>query len=98
MSTISSRELVEWQLYDELEPFDARADLRAGTITAMIANVNRDPSKRADPYTPSDFFPSLSSRSEPAVAPAPNRDAERQAAALRNLAAAFPGLIREETP
>lgn len=98
MSTISSRELVEWHLYDELEPLEARADLRAGTITAMIAEVNRDPQKRKDPYTPADFFPSLVSDSEPVSPPVHNQDAERQASALRNLAAALPGLIRVGTP
>ena len=29
---------------------------RAGLIAAVIANVNRDPKKRRDPFTPQDFI------------------------------------------
>lgn len=36
-----------------------RQDLRAGQICTMLAEVNRDRNKRARPYTPADFFPSL---------------------------------------
>lgn len=58
LERIEARELTEWMAFYQLEPFgDARADLRAGTITAMIANVNRDAKKRRKPYQPQDFMP-----------------------------------------
>jgi len=39
---ISSYEFAEWQAYAELEPFgETRADMRAGTIAATIANTQR---------------------------------------------------------
>lgn len=47
-----------WMQYYEQEPFgEERADLRAYSIVAMIANVNRDPKKRPQGYVPSDFMP-----------------------------------------
>ncbi len=30
---------------------------RAGLICSVIANVNRDPKKKPEPFTPSDFMP-----------------------------------------
>jgi hypothetical protein len=36
-----------------------RADFRAGQICALLANINRDLSKRPLPFEPADFFPSL---------------------------------------
>jgi hypothetical protein len=36
-----------------------RGDFRAAQICALMANINRDSAKRAQPYGPSDFFPSL---------------------------------------
>jgi len=42
----------DWKVYSELEPFDEeRADLRAGSIVAAIANVNRNPKRKPTPYT-----------------------------------------------
>lgn len=46
----------------------ALADFRAGTITAVLANVNRDP-KKGRAYTPADFFPSLRAHQPPEPAP-----------------------------
>lgn len=40
-----------WTKYYELEPFgEERADLRVATTTAAIYNVNRDTSRRPEPY------------------------------------------------
>lgn len=81
LARIDSEELTSWQLYAELEPFgEERADLRAGIIAAVIANANRDPKKRREPFTPRDFMPCLNAeaRREPS-------NAER----LRKLAAAL---------
>lgn len=54
---ISWRQLKLWMEYAELEPFgEERADLRAGIVASMIANVNRDP-RKGKPFQPSDFMP-----------------------------------------
>ena len=40
-----------------LEPFGEKIDdLRAGIISSVIANVNRDPEKKPEPFSPSDFM------------------------------------------
>jgi hypothetical protein len=55
---ISSPEFTEWMAYSIWEPFGPeREDQRAGMIAALIANVNRDSSKRSEPYDVEDFFP-----------------------------------------
>ena len=44
LSRTTSRELSEWMVYYELEPFgEERADLRAGIVASTVANVNRAP-------------------------------------------------------
>ena len=54
---ISSAELAEWSAYSSIEPFGGeRSDLQAGIISATLANVNRDPEKHKDPFTPYDFM------------------------------------------
>ncbi len=53
---MSGREFQEWQLYNALYPLgERRADLRAGIVAAVVANVNRGPDTPA--YTPQDFIP-----------------------------------------
>ena len=49
--------MTEWQIYcREYDTFgNERTDLQAGTITAMIGNVNRG--KNTPPFKPSDFMP-----------------------------------------
>lgn len=50
-------QLQGWVAYAEAEPFgEERADLRAGIVASVIANVNRDP-KKGRAYGPSDFMP-----------------------------------------
>jgi hypothetical protein len=34
-------------------------------LAAILANVNRDPDKRSNPYEPGDFFPSLAPPPKP---------------------------------
>lgn len=53
---MSGAEFFDWMLYESIEPFgDRRADVQAGTIAAMILNVNR--SKNSDKvWTYQDFF------------------------------------------
>lgn len=54
---ISSTEFTEWMAFYELEPFgDIIADLRHGTATALLANINRDSKSRPEQYTAEDFI------------------------------------------
>ena len=56
LQAMPSRLVSEWMAYDKLSPIGPeRDDLRAGSIAAVIANVNRDPKHRADLYQPDDF-------------------------------------------
>lgn len=53
---MSSAEFGEWIAYYSIEPFGERMDdLRAGVVSATIANVNRG--KDTQPYKPLDFVP-----------------------------------------
>lgn len=55
---VSSREFAEYWAYFQLEPWGAeREDLRSGIVASTIANANRDPKKRARPFTPDQFMP-----------------------------------------
>lgn len=58
MDRMSAIEFDGWAAYFAVEPFGAeRADLRAGIVAATVANANRDPKKRREPFQPSDFMP-----------------------------------------
>lgn len=51
-----SAEFAQWIAYWEIEPWgDVRGDVQAATLAALIANANRDPSRRPQPFRPSDF-------------------------------------------
>lgn len=51
---LTAKELIGWEHYAALEPFDeTRADYRAASIATMIANVNRSKEQRA--YKLEDF-------------------------------------------
>lgn len=82
---IDSDEFGRWLAYGEIEPFGPlRDDLRAGMVAAIIANVNRDPRRRPEPFTPATFFDSLA-----ALEPEPDLpDDERLEAKLLAWAAA----------
>lgn len=65
LERIDSRELTEWGAFFNLEPWGTEIeDWRAGLISATIAEVNRDPQRRRNPYLPSDFMPSSSRKIE----------------------------------
>lgn len=56
LAALSSREISEWMLYEQMEPFGERsAWLRTGILAALIYNVNRGPDDAA--RTPEDFMP-----------------------------------------
>jgi hypothetical protein len=55
---ISAAELSAWFAYYRLEPWgEERADLRSAIVASNVANSNRDPRKRPEPYAPADFMP-----------------------------------------
>lgn len=63
LARMSSAELTEWAVFAELEPFgEERADLRAGIVASVIANVNRDPKKQKKAFRPQDFLPEFGKR------------------------------------
>jgi hypothetical protein len=54
---MDSAEFTEWQAFYELEPFgDLVADLRHGSATSTLANINRDPKTRPEPFRADDFI------------------------------------------
>lgn len=58
LARLSSRQISEWMAYYTLDPFgEERADLRAAMICALLANINRDPEKKREPYTAEEFMP-----------------------------------------
>lgn len=58
LAQTSSQELCEWRAFYRLEPFgDLVADQRHGIGQALAANLQRDPKRRPEPYTPEDFIP-----------------------------------------
>ena len=51
--------------YYGLAPFgEERADLRAGIVASTVANANRDATRRAQAFEPSDFMPQFGRREE----------------------------------
>lgn len=53
---MSSAEFGEWKAYYSLEPFGERIDdIRMGTVSSVIANVNRG--KDTPAFEPKDFIP-----------------------------------------
>lgn len=43
-------------LTDRLDESRQREDFRFGVLASVVANVNRDPKVRAEPWDPADFF------------------------------------------
>lgn len=54
---MDSAEFTEWQAFYRLEPFgDLVADERHGVAVSVLANINRDPSTRPEPFRGRDFI------------------------------------------
>lgn len=51
--------LAEWMAFDRIEPVSVgyRGEVGTGIVASLIANVNRDPKRRRDPYEASEFMP-----------------------------------------
>ena len=81
LTRMDSYEMQEWLEYSKVEPLEYRDDLRAGTICAVIANVNR--SKKQKAYKPTDFMPEKAKKKE--------QDWQQQKAVVEMLNAAFGG-------
>ena len=48
----------EWMAFFSLEPFGNETEnWRTGVVASTIANVNRNPKRKPDPYKPKDFMP-----------------------------------------
>ena len=63
---MSSAEFTDWVAYAQIEPFgQVRADLRAGLVASVIAEVYRDPKHRPEPFTPADFMPAFDTEPDP---------------------------------
>ncbi len=57
-SRVDFREFLEWEIYERVEPFQCdRVDYAGALLAAILANVNRDPEKRKQPYQVTDFLP-----------------------------------------
>lgn len=58
MRSMTSEEFTRWKAFEKIEPFGERlADLRMGTLAALLANLHRDTKRKREPYVPSDFAP-----------------------------------------
>ncbi len=58
--------LFEWMSYAAIEPFgETLADLRAGVLASLLANIHRDSKKQRQPFEPGDFFPWIEKREKP---------------------------------
>jgi len=54
---MDSAEFTSWMGFYQIEPFgDLVADERHGSATSLLANLNRDPKTRPEPYMPADFI------------------------------------------
>lgn len=65
MRNMSSTQLLEWMAFYNLEPFGYQADRGlTAQICAVLAEINRDPKKRSEPFTPADFLPADDTQEE----------------------------------
>lgn len=56
MQRMSAAEFMEWRLLEQIEPFgDRRADIHAGMVCAVLANIHRG--EKTKPFTITDFVP-----------------------------------------
>ena len=88
LRSITAAQLIEWMQYDILEPFgEWRDDWRSAEIVTMLANVNRDSSKRKEPYKVTEFLPRFGERSADELKP--KQTVQQQVAIAKLIAAAF---------
>lgn len=81
---MGASEVVAWQQFFETEPWpEQRADLRAGIVAAVTANVNRT---KGRPARPQDFIPRFGEQQ-------PHQTPEQQYQVMRQWVAATGGNI-----
>ena len=57
LRSITAQQFQEWIAYARMEPFDeTRADYRVAMLAQLLANVNRDPKQKREPFTITDFL------------------------------------------
>lgn len=57
LRSITARQFLEWYYYSIIDPFDARrGDYHAALIVSALAEINRNASKRRQPFTVEDFL------------------------------------------
>lgn len=60
LAEMAPHHLGEWLAYHRIDPWgEYRADLRMGIHASVLANVNRDASKKPEPFRPVDFMPNF---------------------------------------
>lgn len=90
---IPSTMLTEWMAYYCIEPFgEYRADYRAGLISSVIAEVNRNPKKQKRPFRVRDFIPRFGIEKG---GPKEKQTVEQQKSILYAIASAFGGKKKE---
>ena len=83
LGELTAEQFAEWAEYATLEPWgEVRADLRAGIVAAVTANVWRS---KSTPAKPSDFMPTFDGRGER------RQDADEMRLKAQAWAAAFNG-------
>lgn len=88
LARISSRELTEWMLYYQVEPFgEERGDLRSAVVAATVANTQRG--KKGRPFKPAAFMPQFEKARQ-------EHGWEEQLQVVEMLNAAFGGEDRRE--
>jgi hypothetical protein len=65
LSSVNSADITDMMAFCRLEPFGALADEhRAAQIAATVANVNRDPKTKPEPWVAADFSPVLAAEKD----------------------------------
>ena len=81
---IPARTLVEWTIYEQLEPFgDERADLRTAAVLQLLANIHRDRKKHSRPWPLADFVLRIGDAAPPPPVRPDRASAQRSFDALK---------------
>lgn len=60
LEDLSARHIRGWEIYYSTKPFGTQIGFyQTGIICAVLANLKRDPKKRARPFEAEDFIPSI---------------------------------------
>jgi hypothetical protein len=69
--------------FASIEPFgEFREEFRSGKLQALLANINRNPDKKPDPFKPIDFMDFIEIPEEPEVVETPEQLSKRIASEL----------------